>query len=164
METHTETQQAQHQTLLEWEAPVARTHERSKSWYIIAGTIITIVAVYSFISGGWTVGILALLIGGMYWLVRNQETKHEHYALLEEGIQVGERVTPWSKCTSFWILRTEAFTEIHIEKKSRKELDTVLHAGNTNIYDIRAVLQQFIEENTEKKESFLDTISRICKL
>ena len=161
------------QVILEWQTLDSRTHERSTKWYL-SGTIIIIgFASYGLFTASWITTILALLIGGIYFMLRNVKPKLIHAQITGMGIQIDTEFIPWNMCKDFWIL-VPTTKSGHIPEAEKAELHIAsqkLTKGETTVFidgidpgAVREALLQFLPERAGMQERFLDSIARLLKL
>lgn len=151
-------------TLLAWDAPTMARHERSPRWYIIGGLIVVAAAAYGIIGGNWTLTIIALLIGGMYFLLRDAQPPLKHISFTTHGVYFDGAFTRWDDCTGFWIVSVSEHTRLFIGRKNRRQATISIFIENVDLSAVRWTLSQFLSEETDRGESALDAIIRICKL
>ena len=89
--------------LLEWQALDTHPHKRSSRWYMLGGIFILMFAVYGLWEGSWLMALVAILIGGMYFLMRNTAPRKITIRITAIGVQVEENVTTWNQLKDFWI-------------------------------------------------------------
>ncbi len=150
--------------LLAWSAATHFNHEHTPRWYMTGGAIVLIVAAYGILSGAWTLTLVSLLLGGVYFLVRNEKTPLRSIQIEIDGVQFEDSFTPWDQCKDFWLVQTPLFTELKIIRKSRFQSDIRIQTGEIDPTLIRTTLSQFIPLRPDQKEHFLDVIIRLCKL
>ena len=160
------------QVLLEWHALNAHPHKRSARWYAIGGVIVLMAAAYGLFEGSWILTILVLLMGGMYFLLRNQKPKKMVIRIVGIGIQIEERILNWSQLKDFWILLGPDFSELHLMTQGvlRGEITVFIKDSETPAEEaagpgiVRELLLKFLPERSGMQERFLDTIARLLKL
>lgn len=149
---------------LSWEALSAPAHERSKGWYIKGGVAIVILAAWGIISGAWTFSLVLLLIGGIYFLLRDHSPSPKRITIEARGVTFDGTFTPWTSLQSFWIIETPQYRELHIRPRSLKDSHIVIQTGFTDLNILKKTLSTFLPEDLEHQEGFIDMIIRICKL
>ena len=149
--------------LLSWRAPDIHHHKRSPRWYAIGGACVLLGATYGILTGAWTLSVVVILIGGMYFLIRNASPELKHIEITEQGVIFDNVFTNWNDCISFWIIQNPDFTELHIHREN-KEKDIVIQTGNVDPLLIRQTLSNFLQEESDRAEGTLDTITRMLKL
>ena len=150
--------------LLSWTAPSHHNHEHSPRWYMIAGSLVLIVAAYGILSGAWTVTLVSLLLGGTYFLVRNESMPMRKMQIEIDGVQFDDTFTPWDQCKDFWIIQTPLYTELRLARKTRIGGDIRIQTGDIDPTLIRTTLSQFLPLRADQKEHIFDVIIRLCKL
>lgn len=157
MDIHTNT------LLLEWQAPIRISHERSKRWYMIAGALATCMIVYGLLTGAWTTSLVTALAAGLYYLVRNEKQPILNIRIFDTGIEVNGNLETWKSWKDFWILVGPGYAELHVDRKGFKP-ELVVLTGNTDPTVIRDTLNQFLPHSDERREKILDTFIRFCKI
>ncbi|TSC79399.1 MAG: Uncharacterized protein G01um101425_679 [Candidatus Peregrinibacteria bacterium Gr01-1014_25] len=150
--------------LLSWDAPLRQAHERSKRWYMIAGGLVILVAAYSLLTGSWSTAVVAVLLGCIYYLLHGTQPPLKHISLTSHGVYFDGAFTRWEDCTGFWFVIAPGHQRLHIGRKDRKQGDIAIMVENVDAEKVRWTLSQFLSEQTNRSEHFLDTIIRICKL
>lgn len=152
------------EVLLAWQAPTHSEVQRSKRWYAIGGTIVLAGSAYGILVGAWSLAIVMLLCAGLYMLLRDHTPKIRRVEVTRRGITFDGHMTTWSECVNFWMIATPAATTLFIAKAAKRKAPIVVQIGTIDPSDIRSILSEFIKENPDKQEGFLDMITRICKL
>ena len=148
--------------LLEWQAPKHLHHKRTRKWYICAAIFMASCLAYSIYTGAWSFAVVLFLIVILYGFVHEAQPPEKTIRIWARGYLIDENFVQWTACTGYWILKGNGYYELHIEKKNGYE--TKIQTGNINPYDIQDILSPLLPELTNRKESVLDTIIRICKL
>ncbi|TSC58244.1 MAG: hypothetical protein Greene041619_675 [Candidatus Peregrinibacteria bacterium Greene0416_19] len=140
-------------------------HERAGHWYLFAGAALIAALLYGAITGAWTFAIVALLIAALYWLLRRSPPVTKVISIAAAGYTFDGGFTAWNDCEGFWIVRTPAYAELHIRRKTPGwNREVSIQTGDIDMARIRAQLSQFLEEQTDRKEYLIDRIIRLCKL
>lgn len=148
--------------LIQWQAPKHLHHQRTRMWYIGAVLFIAACLAYSFYTSAWSFTVVLFLIVVLYSYIHESKPPEKTIRIWERGYVVDDKFVQWSACTGYWFLKGKGYYELHIEKKNGYE--TKIQTGNIDPYDIHNILSPLLPELTNKKESVLDTIIRICKL
>ena len=151
-------------TLLEWTAPIVAHHERSPRWYLIGSILIIALTIYGILTGAWTMSLLAILLGGLYFLVRHEPPVLQHIEIQEHGFVYGGAFTFWTDCKDFWLIQCPGYTELHIKRKKGLNAETIIQTSIIDPILIRSTLSQYLEIRPDQKERFLDALLRIFKL
>ena len=150
-------------TLLEWSAPVRTAPVRSNQWYFAGGVLVLVGTVYGIFTGSWTFSVVCMLCGGIYVLLRDHLPPVKTITITRYGINFDGTFNGYGDMKSFWIIQTPLATELHIARKVRGP-DIVIQTGQTDPTELRRTLSQYVREESDKQETFLDAIIRICKL
>ncbi len=140
-------------------------HERSVRWYMYAGAFVLACAVYGIFSGAWTFTVVMILVGGIYFLIRNAPPVVKTIKIEEKGYTLNGAFTAWADCKDFWIVMFPGYSELHIEKKKGAlDKETILQTADIPLSTIRSSLSQKIPERTDQGERLLDFCIRLLKL
>ena len=150
--------------LLEWQSLDSHPHNRSPRWYMIGGIFIIAFAVYGLLDESWTTVLVALLMGGMYFFMRNMKPEFMNVRIDGLGIVVAGKRSPWSSLKEFWILTNEEHAELHISRTSAFYPEITIFIQDTDPAAVRETLLRFIPERKGMNERFLDYVTRILKL
>lgn len=150
--------------LLSWSAPSIRVHKRSHQWYKVGGIIVIVGAAYGILFGSWTLSLILLLTGGMYYLLRGAAAPSKLISCTKEGVVFEDSFTRWEDLEGFWMIHTPEFSELHLTPKEKTRTPIVIQTGTIDPLMIKSIIGQFIPEQTEKVESLLDVLARILKL
>lgn len=150
--------------LLEWMAPSHHHHERSPRWYMIASGVVLSIAAYGILTGAWTLALVILLIGGMYFVTRAHPAAAKYIRIERDGFQFQEIFTPWSDCKAFWIVRTPQYSELHITRVKGAPREVVIQTGSIDPTLIRSTVSQFLTLRGDQREHLVDLLFRLCKL
>ena len=161
METKTNTQKT---PLLAWSAPTKVTHERSEKWYVAGGLLCATFIAYGVLTGEWALAVVCGLLGGLYFLTRNDTHGDHTIAIYEEGVVFDEKNIPWGDLKEFWILEGRGYHELHIGAAKYWKADLVIQTGTVDPYTVRDTIGKFIPQTLQKKEKFLDALIRFAKL
>lgn len=156
--------QASGRLLLGWNATSIPLHQRGRRWYAVGSGLLLAGIIYGILSGAWSLSIVLVLCGSMYFLLRNHVPQEKTIAFLEDGVRFENDFWKWDDVESFWIIQTPGYNELHVSPKSRRRSDIVIQMPGIDPLLVRELLSKFTQENAEKKETLVDMIIRICKL
>ncbi|MDD5041343.1 MAG: hypothetical protein PHX87_03675 [Candidatus Peribacteraceae bacterium] len=148
--------------LLEWTAPERPPHNRGKRWYLIAGAVAILFLAYALFTQAWTFAVVIVLLGVIYGLIHGKPPITHTVQISSQGLQWDKHLIPWSDLNSFWMLQGAGYVEVHIERKKAGSLQ--VQTGNNPPLEIASALSQFLPIISDRRETILDYIIRICKL
>jgi hypothetical protein len=153
------------QPLYQWSAPIHPVHERSPQWYLYGGLFVVGCAIYGVLTDSWTFSLVILLLGGLYFLTRRAPEVVRQMTILSRGFQLGDSFTAWEDCKDFWIVRSRAYTQLHIHLRRGwiREV-TILLPNNIDVTQFRATVSQILPERSDQGERLLDMLIRTFKL
>ncbi len=149
---------------LRWQAPRIANRERGRAWYIVGGTVVIGTTVVSLISGAWSLALVSVLCGAMYFLVRDHNFGDSSCLINDLGVELDGIFTPWSDIAGYWFLQLPEYTEIHFTMKRPHSNDLRIQTGTLSLNDLRAFIRERSVELTDKQEGFLDMLIRLTKL
>jgi len=151
-------------TILTWSAPARPAHTRDKRWYIVAGSIATLLVIYALYTQAWTFAIVIALLGVMYGILHGKNHPLHSIRITEKALYWDIKTISWDELDGFWMLQGPDYVELHIEFKQKGKERLVIQTENIPPQEIAAVLSRFIPGQTDRHEKLLDYIIRICKL
>lgn len=149
---------------LQWSAPVRAAHERSTRWYLICGGVVCAIAAYGLLAGAWSVALVAVLCGAMYFLVRSHQFPDSTMTITERGAKLDDTFMPWTESRGFWIMITPEYGELHVVPNQTRTKELVIQTGAQDLVLLRETLQRHIPALSDKQERLVDAFIRICKL
>lgn len=152
------------QTILSWRAPHDPTISRGRTWHVVGGTTVLSAAGYGILSGSWSLAVVALLCGALYFLLRDHAPQEHSIDITPGGLLLDDSFVQWQDIAGFWFLHTPAYTQLHLESARRDRKTLTFLTQNIPVADIRLALGAFIPELTGKRENLIDKIIRLCKL
>jgi hypothetical protein len=152
------------QPLFEWEALDAVPHVRGERWYACGAIVVIVASAWGLITGSLLTALLFLLIGAIYFLLRNRPPQLIRIRLTEVGISVRDEVLPWSQFRDFWFLIGREYCELHLGSAVRFSSDRKFLISLTYIPKARGVLLAYLPERAGQRERMFDAITRILKL
>ncbi len=143
---------------------MVHAHDRSFRWYVTGGIVVLLTVIYGIVSGTWTLSLAALLVGGMYYLLRNAQTPLRHMVIEQDGFTLEGTFTPWHDCDGFWLIHTPLYTELRIRRAKGFDREAVIQTGHIDPTEIRRTLSQFLPIRADRQEKLVDACIRFCKL
>lgn len=163
------------QVILAWKSLDSRPYERSPRWYLIGGILLIGLAAYGLFYHSWTTALVAILIGGVYFMTRNVKPREISVQITGIGIQIDNNLIPWSNCKDFWILIpippknskqniSTGMIELHISTQKALQGEVVVFLNDIDPAEVRQTLLTFLPERSGMEERFLDSLAKIFKL
>ncbi len=153
-----------HTALLEWSAPRSYSHERGKHWYTTGGVLILAISAYGILTGAWSLAIVTILIGGLYFLNRKEPPVLHTLRIEQTGVQYDGDFLHWGDFEGAWFVKTAVGPELHLQRKTGSPREIVLLTPHIDMTMLRSVLSRFLTVGSDRPESLMDVIIRICKL
>ncbi len=148
----------------EWKTIDAHPHVRGARWYAIGGIVVLGGSAYGLVTGSFSTALVFLLIGALYFLLRNRPPREITVRLTSLGMEIAEEVIPWSEIREFWFLIGHEYCELHITPTARLQADRTILLRQEEVPDARAVLLTYLPERPGQQERPVDLIAKIFKL
>lgn len=165
------------QILLEWQTLECYPHERSPRWYSVGGIALLAFAAYGLFEGSWSTTLLAVSLGGIYFLLRNKPPRRITARITGLGFQIAEQFFPWQQLRTFWIIEVPHFApqsgatrgrpkhiELHLTPTRFLQPEIVVFLDGTDPVRVRETLLQYLPERAGMEERMLDSFARFLKL
>ncbi len=150
---------------LSWRARTRPKHERSRLWYLLAGTFVGILLVYGIQDMSWGFTVLVIMCAAVYYIFAlRPEPTVKNISLTEEGVQLDYEFYPWHSLVGFWFQKYPDYTQFHVEHKETWRYDLIIQTGPVSVSHIRTILSAHLPEHADRTERKLDKISRLCKI
>ncbi|MBT3835078.1 hypothetical protein HOF56_02405 [Candidatus Peribacteria bacterium] len=167
--------ETQTEILLEWQSLDSHPHERSPRWYISGGVVLVGLASYGLFDGSWTTALLAIMLAGVYFIMRRIEARKVNVQITGMGINTDSVFSSWNQCKDFWILMPQPreytkkslirqIPELHISRRGPFKPETTLFLNEIDPAIVRETLLQYLPERPGMEERVLDSLARILKL
>ena len=152
--------------LLEWQSFDSYPHERSPRWYITGGILLLAFAAYGLFDRSWSTTLLALGIGGIYFLLRNKPPRKQKIQITGLGLRIDGTLTAWNMLRNFWIIEVVSphHIELHVTPQKFLQTEIEVFLDETDPGRVRELLLQFLPERAGMEERMLDSLARILKL
>lgn len=151
------------EVLERYTGPMDPQHERGRTWYVVGGTLVIAAAAYGILSHDWSLSVVCMVIGALYFLVRNHRSEEHTFVLLDGGVLYDNRFLRWQDLKGFWYVLHNSFDlRLVINGKANEHMRIQLPV--TEADHVRLVLARWIPQLQDHSETLLDTIVRICKL
>lgn len=158
-------------TLKTWSFTGENTEKSSIYVKIIAFLILGASFVYSIISKNYLFSMIIFLIVFIYYFELRDKTKEKiktknNFSILEDGILIDEEFFDWDNIREFYIIYfpEEKVKKLYFKLKNILISRIYINIENENPNEIREILNQYIEENLERKyEHTSDRIEKFFK-
>ncbi len=162
---HTHPGAHHNKTILAWKAPEFISHPKSKTWFLVAGTIILALIAYALYTDSATMAIVFIVLAGVYYLTHRQEAKIVDVKITQLGIFVDKEFYPYNIINAFWIVYNPPYVHVlnlRIGGKSFRKI--MIQLDQQNPVDVRKVLSGEIPEIEGEEESTSDILTRLLRL
>lgn len=156
----------QQKTGYSWLFASFEKHERGMFWYAIAGAVVGLLLVWSYLSANILFGLLLLIFLLVLFLRHVSEPASVECEVSDEGIRVGTKEYPFSAVRYFWILEhQDGRIVLYIEEKGGLRIILPIPIHDHDPAELRSFLKKYVEEERERThEPLLEWLSRSLKI
>ena len=153
-------------TLAQWQFPEFVKYKRSRNWYIIAGTIVVLLLIYSAVTANILFAMIIIIASIIFIINQRRDPRTVSFKISEEGIVVDETLYEWPEIKNFWIIyEPPKVKNLYFEFKSLMLPRLPIPLQDQDPVKIREMLLDYIDEDIEREgEPISDGISRTLKL
>jgi len=159
METKTE-------PYIQWKISEYRQHDRPKTWYIIAISILALLLLYAVLAANFLFAVILIISGITFAFFDRRQAPEIDFAILENGIGIGQALYSYGSFKSFWIYYEPSESkQLFFEFKNKLRPGLSIPLENKNPLKIRAILLKYLpEETTKENEPLSEQLIRLLKL
>ncbi len=151
--------------VIHWEAPEYIQQEKNRKWYLIAATVVLIVAIIAAISDNITLALAILVFAGVYYYIQTQHPpKYITVRITEMGIYVSDMYFPYQSIKAFWIIYENGIKTLNLRILNRYHSDVVIQFDDQDPAQVRNYLISRIPEWEGKHASATDIFLQLLKL
>lgn len=146
--------------LLSWTAPEYVKNERSWIFVVLSIVIAVGVLVYSIFTKDWFIIPIDIITLFFVLFYRQNDPKEVKYEITQLGLYIDGKLYSYNEIHSYWLVLTNNHKILNIifKKKYLPQLSIILYGVDP--VDLRVKLSQFVPEQEERTESFLEKIAR----
>lgn len=153
------------QVLLSWKAPEFINHQRSTTWFLVAGGLLTFLIAYALITQSATMAIVFIVLAGVYYLTHNQEPKIIDVKITELGLLVDQKFYPYHMINSFWMVYQPPYVQtINLRLGTKMSSKVTIQLDRQNPVEVRKLLSKEIPEIEGQDETLADIFIRLLRL
>jgi hypothetical protein len=137
-----------------WEVHEYNHEERSFRWYLIAGFISLGLFIFSYFTDNFLLPVIIIITAFIFIMRHGQEPDRVQVALLDEGIQVGQKFYDYDLFRHFALVYKPSQNDRNLYFEFHNALRTRLSIPleNMNPIEIRNYLINFLKEDTERTD------------
>ena len=153
--------------LLSWTVPEYQKHEKTTTWYIIAGTIGAVLLLFALFTTNFLFALLIVIAAAVVVIIEGEEPRQITITLTEEGIIVGKNFYDYDEFAHFAIVYKpqQDIKQLYFEFNSSLKQRISIPLKNINPVKVREILTSYMEEDTDRTDPPLsEQLSRLLKL
>lgn len=151
--------------VIQWDAPEYIQQEKNRKWYLIAGGIVLVVAVFAALTDNITLALAVVVFAGVYYYMQTQHPpRNIKIRIAEMGIYVGDMYFPYQSIKAFWIINEHGIKTLNLRVLNRYHSDVVIQFDGQSPADVRNYLISRVPEWEGKHVSATDIFLRLLKL
>lgn len=154
--------QTKDDVLLEWDGMSFDQKDKSWRWYLLAAIFILIlVGVFVWQQDWFALGITIVVSAVFFWYLKSSKPEKRHFTITPLGLNVNERLYPFSEIHSYWLVYNEKVKTLYIAFTRKYIPPLVISVENIDPIILKMVLGRKVPEQTKRGENLIDKIIRI---
>lgn len=140
--------------------------ERSWMWYILAFSVVIGVVVWAFITRQYGLGLIVLLVSGIFFFVENNSEEETTATITSTGLQISNSFYDFSKLSQYVFVNDGpdiVFVRFYLLKMSTNRYIEV-DVENQIAQDLSQILPNFLPEWAKQEITFTEKILHFIKL
>ena len=153
--------------LLSWTVPEYQKHEKTTTWYIIAGLIGVGLLLFALFTNNFLFALFVVIAGAIIVIIEGQEPQKITITLTEEGIIVGNKFYDYDEFENFAIVYKpqQGIKNLYFDFFSALKHRISIPLEDVNPVKVRDILSSYITEDPDKTDPPLsEQLSRLLKL
>jgi len=151
--------------VLSWHSPQYLRFRKGVAWYVIAGLTNAALLAYAIWAGIWSMALVFALLPVVFLIEHKNKPQVVEVIISQFGIKFGIHQVPFSDIKRFWVLHEPPFVdEIHVQTNQRWNPEIVIPLAGADPTVIRQYLVTQVPEWEGRKQSFMDTLTRLFRL
>lgn len=153
-----------HGTLLHWQGPEYEHYPKEKTWYSVAGLILSAIVIYALVTNSPIMAITFVLIGVVGYIQLEKFPRVLDFKVTHDGVMAGKELYEFDNIKSFWIFYEPPHTKI-LSLHTDAMLTPFIHIPVHQIdpVKLREILLDFVPEE-KQKPTLVDTIERLLHI
>lgn len=150
-----------------WKVKEYEKHERSMTWYLVAGLIVILILVFCFLTSNYLFAIIIILASIIVITNDGQEPQKVDVILTNEGIIIGKKFYDYDVFKNFAIVYkpNQGVKNLYFEFKNSFKQRLSINLEDRNPLSIRKILLKYVDEDLERTDQPLSEIlAKIFKL
>jgi len=158
-------QKAYNDPILEWSSYLNQEFHKTSRWYFYASLILAALVVYGLLTNQWSFSAALLVCAGVYYYVTHTKGPIIEVKLSETGLQVGERVYPFTDLRTFWVEYNPPYSQyLHLVLKNTYKQDISVQIHQVEVTQLRTILSRYLPEWKEREKSFTEHLAQTLGL
>lgn len=148
-------------TLFEWQAPAHVHQPKTIWWYVTFAALGTAIVALFIVMGNFIAAIAIGCVGALLYYVLQQKPHLVRYRLMADGVAIRNVLYPYNELAAFNIV----YEPGHVKSvliRGKRRLAPLLHLeiDEADPVAIRDILIEFLPEDQELEEPFVDILTR----
>lgn len=145
----------------EWEPLEFREAPRNDNWYLWLGIAAAILITISILTKTYIVAVTFFLLAVVLVMFAQKPVKRMKVRITDTGIEVRGRFYPYHTLKQFWVFYDPPhLTTLNFSQREKISLNINIELEEQDPVAIRDLLLQYLPEDENKEEDFVDTVAR----
>ena len=152
--------------LMEWKVMEFVKHEHTELWYIMAGLIVALILLYSYVTANFLFALIIVLTVVIIFIYETKEPKTLPVIIWEDGVQVGSKFYDYDNLDGFYLIyKPNVVKKLYLEPRANLRYDVDILIDDQDPVKIREILLEYLPENLSKEtEPISDALGRVLKI
>lgn len=147
--------------LMEWEPLEFREAPRNDNWYLWLGIAAAVLITISILTKTYIVAVTFFLLAVVLVMFAQKPAKRMRVRITDTGIEIRDRFYPYHKLKKFWILYNPPHVmTLNFSQRDKVSLNLNIELENQDPVEVRDILLNYLTEDENKEEDFVDAVAR----
>jgi len=146
---------------LEWDPPEFQQQKKTENWYLWLGIAAAILITIAIFTKAYMVAVTFFLLAIVIVMLSQKQPDRISAKLTDTGILFHNNFYPYHNIDEFWILYDPPrVTTLNLKPKKSMRYPISIEIDEADPVKIREVLLEYLDEDEEKEEEFIEHLSR----
>ena len=149
---------------ISWQALEFPEYKKHPLWFMALAVIIAALVVFGIYTNSWTTIVVFSLLGIMAFIHSSKRPQTIAVRLDGTGIHLNDVSYNYAIIKKYWIIYSPAEVKVlYLETTSYLDHTVKIELGNQDPRPVKDFLKQYLEEDLDGEERFVDVVARKIK-
>lgn len=147
--------------LMEWEPVEFREAPRNDNWYLWLGIAAAVLITIAILTKTYIVAVTFFLLAVVLVMFAQKPVKRMRVRITDTGLEVRNRFYPYHTLKNFWVLYNPPHvTTLNFSQREKISLYINIEIEDQDPVKLRDILLEYLPEDENKEEDFVDAVAR----